>query len=73
MELGAHLWHAIGLGRVTVVVEFHAPVTLEQFGSRKALSDHCYEVVSRGVAAALAGRPQALLPSPSGAVPAPAV
>lgn len=73
MELGSHLWHAIGLGRVTVVVEFHDPVTLEQFGSRKALSDHCYEVVSRGVAAALAGRPQALLAPPSGAEPAPAV
>ncbi len=73
MELGSHLWHAIGLGRVTVVVEFHDPVTLEQFGSRKALSDHCYAVVSRGFATALAGRPQALLPSPSGAAPAAAV
>jgi 1-acyl-sn-glycerol-3-phosphate acyltransferase len=57
-----------------VVVEFHDPVTLEQFGSRKALSDHCYEVVSRGVAAALAGRPQALLPlTPAAAAPAPAI
>jgi 1-acyl-sn-glycerol-3-phosphate acyltransferase len=64
MELGSHLWHAIGLGRVTVVVEFHEPVTLEQFGSRKTLSDHCYEVVSRGVVAALSGRPQPLLPPP---------
>ena len=62
MELGSHLWHAISLGRVTVVVEFHEPVTLEQFGSRRALSDYCYEVVSRGVAAALSGRPQPLLP-----------
>jgi lyso-ornithine lipid O-acyltransferase len=70
MELGSHLWHAISLGRVTVVVEFHEPVTLEQFGSRKALSDHCYEVVARGVAAALSGRPQPL-PSPAaGAVAA---
>jgi lyso-ornithine lipid O-acyltransferase len=66
MELGSHLWHAISLGRVTVVVEFHEPVTLDQLGSRKALSDYCYEVVSRGVAAALSGRPQPLLP-PAGA------
>lgn len=67
MELGPHLWHAIGLGRVTVVVEFHEPVTLEQFGSRKTLSDHCYEAVSRGMVAALSGRPQPpqpLLPPP---------
>lgn len=62
MELGSHLWHAISLGRVTVVVEFHEPVTIEQFGSRKALSDYCYGVVSRGVAAALAGQVQPALP-----------
>lgn len=64
MELGNHLWHAISLGRVTVVVEFHEPVTLDQFGSRKALSDYCYDVVARGVAAALSGRPQLPLPAP---------
>ncbi|MEQ8357374.1 MAG: lysophospholipid acyltransferase family protein [Kiloniellaceae bacterium] len=58
MELGSHLWHAIGLGLVTVVVEFHEPVSIEQFGSRKALSDYCYDVVSRGVAAALSGHAQ---------------
>lgn len=62
MELGSHLWHAISLGLVTVVVEFHAPVTIEQFGSRKALSDYCHRVISRGVAAALSGRPQPALP-----------
>ncbi len=55
MELVGHLWHAISLGRVTVVVDFHKPVTLNEFGSRKALSAHCQEVVSTGVAAALAG------------------
>ncbi len=55
MELPGHLWHALGLGQVTVVVEFHRPVTLGEFASRKALSAHCHEVVSRGVAAALAG------------------
>ncbi len=62
MELGNHLWHAISLGRVTVVVEFHEPVTIEQFGSRKALSDYCYGVVAHGVAAALSGQVQAALP-----------
>jgi 1-acyl-sn-glycerol-3-phosphate acyltransferase len=67
MELGSHLWHAIGLGRVTVVVEFHEPVTIDQFDSRKALSDYCYGVVARGVAAALAGQRQASLPAPGGA------
>ncbi len=58
MELGSHLWQALGLGRVTVVVQFHPPVTLEAYGTRKALADHCYRKVSEGVASALAGRPQ---------------
>jgi len=56
MELVGHLWHVAGLGRITVAVEFHPPVTLAQFGSRKALSEHCQGAVAEGVATALAGR-----------------
>jgi 1-acyl-sn-glycerol-3-phosphate acyltransferase len=56
MELVGHLWHVAGLGRITVAVEFHPPVTLAQFGSRKALSDHCQRAVAEGVATAIAGR-----------------
>lgn len=53
MSMGGHLWRALSLGRVTVVVEFHRPVTIEEFGSRKALAEHCYQVVADGVANAL--------------------
>ena len=69
MELFGHLLTALGMGVVTVVVEFHPPVTMAQFGSRKALSDHCQREVGRGVAAALSGRktPKA----PKGALPGP--
>src|SRR6185295_10353226 len=56
MELLDHLWHVAGLGRITVAVEFHAPVTLAQFASRKDLSEHCQRAVAEGVAAAIAGR-----------------
>lgn len=56
MDLLPHLWQLAGLGRVTVVVEFHPPVALADFGSRKALADHCQGQVARGVAAALSGR-----------------
>ena len=56
MELAGHLWHAAGLGRATVLVEFHKTVTVAEFGSRKALSAHCETAVSRGLANALAGR-----------------
>ena len=56
MELLGHLWHVVGLGRITVAVEFHPPVTLPQFGSRKTLSEYCQRAVAEGVATALAGR-----------------
>ena len=58
MELAPHLWHFAGLGRVKVVVEFHPPVNIDQFGSRKALADHCRQAIARGMAEAIAGRPQ---------------
>jgi 1-acyl-sn-glycerol-3-phosphate acyltransferase len=60
MELLDHLWHVAGLGRITVAVEFHPPVTLAQFASRKALSEHCQRAVAEGVASALAGRRDAV-------------
>ncbi len=33
-------------------------MTLDELGSRKALSERCYDAVARGLAAALSGRPQ---------------
>lgn len=62
MELLSHLLRALGMGLVTVVVEFHPPVTMAQFGSRKALSDHCQAVIAQGMAAALCGRKTPRLP-----------
>ena len=56
MDMASHLWHAVGLGQVTVTVEFHPPVTVDDLGSRKALSEHCQAQVAAGVAAALTGR-----------------
>jgi len=56
MEMLGHLWHAAGLGRVTVVVEFHQPVTIDEFDSRKAMAAYCGQAVATGVAEALAGR-----------------
>lgn len=66
MDLAPHLWQLAGLGRLTVVVQFHPPVTLAEFGSRKALANHCQAEVARGVAAALTGRkPKPALPGRS--------
>jgi len=58
MDLAPHLWHFAGLGRVKVVVEFHPPVSIDAFASRKSLADHCRQAIARGMAEAIAGRPQ---------------
>ncbi len=56
MDLAPHMWESAGLGRLTVVVEFHPPVTFEEFASRKAMADYCQTEVAQGVSAALSGR-----------------
>lgn len=60
MDLASHVWQMMGLGKATVVVAFHPPVSVAEFGSRKALTQHCHDIVARGVAAAISGRPQDL-------------
>ena len=65
MDMGSHLWAMLGLGQTGVVVQFHPPVSAESFHSRKAMADHCWRVVSAGVASALAGRPQPVEPTPA--------
>ena len=79
MDMASHLWAMVGLGRVGVTVEFHAPVSIAEFPTRKALAEYCWRVVSAGVASAISGRPQpikatgAVLPPPILPEPAPAV
>ena len=68
MEMLSHLWGIVGLGRSTVVVEFHKPVTIRDFPDRKALAAYCQAVVAAGVSSALSGRPQPV-PLPPGAGP----
>ncbi|MCP4330475.1 MAG: 1-acyl-sn-glycerol-3-phosphate acyltransferase [Alphaproteobacteria bacterium] len=58
MDLAPHLWTLVGLGRLTVRIIFHEPVTMADFSSRKAMAEYCYRVVAGGVAAALYGRRQ---------------
>src|SRR5262249_44896154 len=65
MDMASHLWAMLGLGRVGVTVEFHAPVSVQAFPTRKALAEHCWRVVSAGVASAISGRPQPVRPTPT--------
>jgi 1-acyl-sn-glycerol-3-phosphate acyltransferase len=63
MAMLDHMWELIGLGVVTVEVTFHEPVRLDQFGGRKGLAEHCQNVISVGVAAAIAGALQPAAPA----------
>ena len=56
MTLGGHLWTFTRLGRARVVVEFHPPVLMSDFRSRKELTQHCYQTIAAGVDKALSGR-----------------
>lgn len=58
MDLLGHAAELVGLGRLTVTVSFHPPVTIDQFGSRKALAQHCYERIVSSHSDALSGRIQ---------------
>ena len=62
MDLAPHLWHVLGLGRLTVTLIFHPPVTLAEAGSRKALAAHCQRVIAAGLEAANSGRVRDRLP-----------
>jgi 1-acyl-sn-glycerol-3-phosphate acyltransferase len=55
MELASHLWTVLGLGRLTVEVDFLPPVDLGQFASRKALADHCCTAIRQALVAANTG------------------
>jgi lyso-ornithine lipid O-acyltransferase len=56
MDMLSHGWRFLGLGRVTATLCFHPPVRFDQFGSRKALAEHCESVIAQGLAAANTGR-----------------
>jgi 1-acyl-sn-glycerol-3-phosphate acyltransferase len=55
MDLLSHGWELLGLGRLRTTLQFHAPVTFAQLGSRKALAEHCEKVIAAGLVAANTG------------------
>jgi len=66
MDLAPHLLWLLGLGRLTIDIVFHPPVTIADFPSRKALSAHCQTVIANGLAEANAGRLPTQIASPVG-------
>jgi 1-acyl-sn-glycerol-3-phosphate acyltransferase len=55
MDLPAHMWTMLGLGHLTIEVQFHEPTTIAAFGSRKALAVYAQEKVAAGHATLNAG------------------
>ena len=70
MELMPHLWEAIKLGPIDVVIEFHQPITVDMTGGRKALAAQAEAIVRRGQARALAGTYQSRPDTAGTAAPA---
>jgi 1-acyl-sn-glycerol-3-phosphate acyltransferase len=56
MDLASHLWTVAGLGSATMAIQFHTPVTIEAFKSRKELAQACHTAVAEGVSRAISGR-----------------
>jgi 1-acyl-sn-glycerol-3-phosphate acyltransferase len=57
MDLVPHLWEAVKTGPFEVVVQFHAPLSVDSEGDRKQLATAAEAIVRRGQARALAGLP----------------
>jgi 1-acyl-sn-glycerol-3-phosphate acyltransferase len=55
-DLVPHLWRFLKAGPSEAVVEFHQPVTIDQFNSRKGLAAWCHQRVLEGLSDINAGR-----------------
>ena len=56
MELASHLWNVAGLGNATIAIQFHQPLTIEQFRSRKDMAAACQVAIADGVSRAISGK-----------------
>ena len=56
MELASHLWTVAGLGAATIAIQFHRPVTIDEFRSRKEMAEACQAMIADGVSRAISGR-----------------
>ncbi len=57
MDLLPHVWQMLKAGVVTVIVQFHPTLTIEDAGDdRRLLAEQCQEIIGDGVAKALSGR-----------------
>ncbi|WP_430396577.1 lysophospholipid acyltransferase family protein [Ferrovibrio sp.] len=55
-DLVPHLWRYLKSGPAEAVIEFHQPVTIQDFKSRKEMAAYCHQVVIEGLSDINAGR-----------------
>ena len=60
MRLGRHLWGMLSNGPARIAVDFHQPVQLAEFETRKKLATYCRQVIVGSHGGAISGRPQPL-------------
>ena len=51
-----HMWQLLGLGKVSIEVEFHDFITVTHESKRKELATKCHHIISSGLSEALSGR-----------------
>lgn len=55
-DLLPHLWRYLKAGPAEAVIEFHHPISIEDFASRKEMAAYCHQVVIEGLSDINAGR-----------------
>ena len=56
MALVSHMWRLLGLEPLSVCLQFHPCVTIDIFGSRKKLAEHCEKIIAEALSTANSGR-----------------
>lgn len=69
MGLLPHIWTFLKANRTRAVVQFHAPISIDQLGNRRLLAKACHATVANGVTGLVTGRARqkapVVIPQPS--------
>lgn len=74
MALLPHICSFLKARRTKVEIQFHDPVSMDDFANRRAMASACQQVISAGVTAMITGRttPPVALPAPDAKIALPA-
>ena len=74
MALLPHIWSFLKAQRTKVEIQFHEPVSIDDYANRRAMASACQDIVSAGVTAMVTGRavPEPALPSSDAQIALPA-